>query len=432
MSLAESGNATSAYALPAPGGGLELAEAGDEAALQDVAHLRHLRRTMRCHATRNTTNKILLCVILAINPVWFTLLGLAIFDSLPISVVLGVYIYLVTLAWLLAPNVAAGKMHELLLENPKFAKEMNSETGKALWTFPFLIGCGIYPVVSFVIYRFLIADATREGGPIFGEEYSVLILVLISVWQSFSVFFMVYASVLIPGYRKFIADMMELKIREYIAKIAQELRRDVHASAEDILRRLAAVQRPAEEWARQIPGPWSKSNGASIILPLLGCSFFLLLLAFTDHAAIPATGTRRAAKNSSSSNSSTTSAISTSSTGPPPVPKERFVVLFGVACAIWSMYLFIKNLNHFSNPNRAWNSQVALKLNDAELVSCINRAFGNRVEFNMWLSAHRLSANRVLGMQLTTELMAKIGTVIGSGFSLAIYFLLRTELQTFL
>lgn len=96
------------------------------------------------------------------------------------------------------------------------------------------------------------------------------------------------------------------------------------------------------------------------------------------------------------------------------------------------MYLFIKNLNHFSNPNRAWNSQVALKLNDAELVSCINRAFGNRVEFNMWLSAHRLSANRVLGMQLTTELMAKIGTVIGSGFSLAIYFLLRTELQTFL
>ena len=40
----------------------------------------------------------------------------------------------------------------------------------------------------------------------------------------------------------------------------------------------------------------------------------------------------------------------------------------------------------------------------------------------MWLSAHRLSANRVLGMQLTTKLMAKVGTVIGSGFSLAVYF----------
>ena len=118
--MAESGG-TSAYALPAPGGDLELA--GDEAALKDVAHLRHLRRTMRCHATRNTTNKILLCVILASNPIWFTLLGLAIFDSMPISVVLGVYIYLVTLAWLLAPNVAGGKMHELLLDNPKLARK---------------------------------------------------------------------------------------------------------------------------------------------------------------------------------------------------------------------------------------------------------------------------------------------------------------------
>ena len=96
------------------------------------------------------------------------------------------------------------------------------------------------------------------------------------------------------------------------------------------------------------------------------------------------------------------------------------------------MYLFIKNLNHFSNPNRAWNRQVELQLNDADLVSSINRAFGSRVEFNMWLSAHRLSANRVLGMQLTTKLMAKVGTVIGSGFSLAVYFLLRTELRSFL
>ena len=404
---------------------LELADAG---VLQDVSHLRHLRRTMRCHATRNATNKVLLCVILASNPVWFTLLGLAIFDSMPISVVLGVYIYLVTLAWLLAPNVAGGKMYELLLQNPKFAKEMNASTGVLLWTFPFFIGFGVYPLVSFVvIYRFLIADVTREGGPIFGQDHSVLILVLVSVWQMFSAFWMVYASVLIPGYRKFIADMMELKIREYIASIAQELRQDVRASSENILHRLAMLQRPAEEWARQVPGPWSKSNGASIILPLLGCLFFLLLLAFTDHAAIP--DSNRVTNNTRSRMNSTRLLAGT---GPTTVPKERFLVLFGVACAVWSMYLFIKNLNHFSNPNRAWNSQVELHLNDAELISCINRAFGTRVQFNMWLSSHRLSANRVLGMQLTTELMSKSATIIASGFSLAIYFLLRTELQSFL
>ena len=49
----------------------------------------------------------------------------------------------------------------------------------------------------------------------------------------------------------------------------------------------------------------------------------------------------------------------------------------------------------------------------------------------MWLSAHRLSANRVLGMQLTTKLMAKVGTVMGLAFH-SQFTLLRTELRSFL
>ena len=45
----------------------------------------------------------------------------------------------------------------------------------------------------------------------------------------------------------------------------------------------------------------------------------------------------------------------------------------------------------------------------------------------MWLSAHRFSANRVLGMQLTTKLMAKVGN-IESGFSLAVTAANRTTI----
>ena len=248
----------SAYQTRAPGGKeFELAELGsaggsDGGALEDVKQLRHLRVAMCCYVTRNATNKILMCLILMSNPIWFTLLGLAIFDSMPISVLLGVYIYAVCCCWMLAPNVTRGKMYDLLLENPTFAREMNRSTGCALWSFPFIIGFVLYPVISFaVIYRYLIADGYREGGPIFGE-HSVLILVLISLWQTFSAFWMVHCSVLIPGYRKFIADMMELKIKEYIDAIATELRQDLNSNVADVLQRITVLQRPAEEWARQV------------------------------------------------------------------------------------------------------------------------------------------------------------------------------------
>ena len=121
--------------------------------------------------------------------------------------------------------------------------------------------------------------------------------------------------------------------------------------------------RPAEEWARQVAEPWSNSNGASIILPLLACVLLLLLLAFTDHASIPPQDVADLSSNS------TEAKVISDSNAPPHVPRQRFVGIFAVLCASWSMYLFIKNLNHFSNPNRAWNRQVELQLNDGDLES---------------------------------------------------------------
>ena len=73
-----------------------------------------------------------------------------------------------------APNVTRGKMYDASARKSNICGEMNRSTGCALWWFPFIIGFVLYPVISFaVIYRYLIADGYREGGPIL--KHSVLI-----------------------------------------------------------------------------------------------------------------------------------------------------------------------------------------------------------------------------------------------------------------
>ena len=98
-------------------------------------------------------------------------------------------------------------------------------------------------------------------------------------------------------------------------------------------------------------------------------------------------------------------------------------------CAVGICFMIGNTLYAVAKPNMIWEQQKILLLNDANVM--LNLQF-ERDSFETWLNRHNINASRAFGTKVTFEKMKGVVSAIFSLFGMALYFLIRTDVETML
>ena len=93
------------------------------------------------------------------------------------------------------------------------------------------------------------------------------------------------------------------------------------------------------------------------------------------------------------------------------------------------LFFFIIIMKMYTAPSVVWNMETKALLSDPRLAYRIGEMFGKN-QFKQLLDNHELKAQRLLGLQGTTDRLFKIAGTVGSIFGIVAYFLIREELRT--
>ena len=98
--------------------------------------------------------------------------------------------------------------------------------------------------------------------------------------------------------------------------------------------------------------------------------------------------------------------------------------LMALSMLIWSCGTMLA----VAKPNMAWERNKIIFLNDPLVQRAIIN-IGWEVRWDTWMAQHELNLARIFGVKLTVSRMRQVSSVLASGFTVVMYFLLREELR---
>ena len=106
-----------------------------------------------------------------------------------------------------------------------------------------------------------------------------------------------------------------------------------------------------------------------------------------------------------------------------------FAVIFCCVLGICFLPFVFLTLRLCALVNVEWNKAIKTKLKCWDLAPIIKKTFGSVNEFESYLNAHEAACSTVFGFRITLDLLQKITGIVGSAFSLFMYFIVRNEMQ---
>ena len=292
------------------------------------------------------------------------------------------------------PDIGKGIFIDIIAENQEeIAREtrsriINESISNVLFSTPFM---------SIPAFFALSPDSTNHK--LFGEYTSLLLYCSFACSPIGGIMELVlYALVqkvhfLIPG-------VWEAKIEDYVDNMQSMFlqvdmsQKEKRSESLELFYRMHHQR--VEKWAFSYNKKMSVWNGLLFGFPLYGISIF------TVCAGVLQMG------NSSGANS-------------------WKVVSLG-ALALMMLVFFLYNTHGLTKPNRCWARRTrALVANDPRLQCRVEFLFGHR--FDSWLNSHEISAIRVFGIQVTPDRLWRIGTAVGSTFTILVTLIVGEEVR---
>ena len=358
--------------------------------IDDVA--KELQPWLRCDASRNSCNKMLLCFLYLLgSSVWVGLVFGGICNSIPLGITFMVLCMLWAPACVMAMNVSPEAL-QFYVEHPEMAQKI----GKDAKGFAIFMGLsqGLITAFSWV---FVVEPFTRASDTIaiFGEHAPTLLTIW--YWASLPL-------IIVANCMTFMSDVLpplvnttwKEQITHYLERVAHELL-DVETGKHVVMARLAAEQSRAEAFAINMNKIMSTTNGNMNLLYFVWIFAMLVMLGVPSNA----TGATRGWQ----------------------------VGLLGVMSSIFAA-MTVRALVALTGPNRHWEHEKKRLLNDPRVQSLvgINGEY-NFERFDTWLDGHELSALRAFGIPVTQGLTRKVGSILVSTFAVVMYVVLREELR---
>ena len=357
-----------------------------------------LRRLMMAQPSRNLKNKFLYLLnhLLHAIPFYYIVFGVGILNLPAIGIVIAVWAQISgVLGRFYHPNLCkqGTVFYKSIFANKQSLEYFSKRAKKSMWKMQ---------IQQFVMNNIVIVLVVL---PIFGTEtfgnYNDIILGCFWVTSNVTTVVKLFQNATTDCFQKIFSEQRKECTQSYLVSVQNTLL-DNEIGTDEMLKRLTKEQRKVETYAREANKDLAPF--LSIRLIQLGVFLFIMLIS----AAL----------------------VSTSTT----TIMESKLRPLAVLCMFMTFMTFacIQHLKQITSSNKIWNESIQKHLNDASLAPTINKLFGRRDDFDKWLNAHEMSAQRVFGSKVSMERLGQLGSLMLSGVVVAIYFLMRDELRNLL
>ena len=356
------------------------------------------RRLMMAQPSRNLKNKFLYLLSSFVYniPFYYIVFGVGILNLPAIGIVIAVWAQISgVLGRFYHPNLCkqGTVFYKSIFANKQSLEYFSKKAKKSMW--------------KMVIQQFVVGNIVLVliVLPMFGTEtfgtYNNIILSCFWVTQSVSNIVKLFLNTTTDCFMAIFLEQRKKRTQSYLVSVQNTLL-DNEIGTDEMLKRLTKEQRKVETYAREANKDLAPF--LSIRLIQLGVFLFIMLIS----AAL----------------------VSTSTT----TIMESKLRPLAVLCMFMTFMTFacIQTLKQITSSNKIWNESIQKHLNDASLAPTINKLFGRRDDFDKWLNAHEMSAQRVFGSKVSIERLGQLGSLMLSGVVIAIYFLMRDELRNLL
>jgi len=355
------------------------------------------RRLMMAQPSRNLKNKCLYFLnhLLHAIPFYYIVFGVGILNLPAIGIVLAVWVQISCVGRLYHPSLCkqGTVFYKSIFANKQSLEYFSKRAKKSMWKMQ---------IQQFVMNNIVIVLVVL---PIFGTEtfgtYNDIILGCFWVTSNVTTVVKLFQNATTDCFQKIFSEQRKECTQSYLVSVQNTLL-DNEIGTDEMLKRLTKEQRKVETYAREA----NKGLAPFLSVRVIQVGVFLCIMLIS--AALVSTSTTTTMGN-----------------------KLRSLA---VLCFFTMLITFgcIQILKQITSSNKIWNESIQKHLNDASLAPTINKLFGRRDDFDKWLNAHEMSAQRVFGSKVSMERLGQLGSLMLSGVVVAIYFLMRDELRNLL
>ena len=318
-----------------------------------------------------------------------------IFNSFAIGILFGVILFVMSVVTMILANLDYGKgvFLEMIVKDENYVVTRFEAMKKK-----YLLGS----ITSFILLQSLpfliLVDPTNANVNLFGSYTKFIIIGNMITYPIAYHFFRKSSGQMGAYFAGKIPIAWEQKIVRYTNVIRESLLKyDIEQNNKDLLlNEIFKMHSEVEKWAFEV------NKKTSAIKGLIASSMFLLAAIFTI-----CTGVLQLDKTNN----------------------DGFKVTVMGLFACLMLLSFIIFMKMYTAPSVVWNRETKALLSDPRLAYRIEEMFGKN-QFKQLLDNHELKAQRLLGLQGTTDRLFKIAGTVGSIFGIVAYFLIREELRT--
>ena len=320
-------------------------------------------------------------------------------DSLAIGCIVGSVFACGGISYVLMPDFGKGIFLDMLLNDETRLKKIIKGTQSSVVLNTVFFDFVVVPIMTYfiivpmtqtdlmgphtrtlTIVMWTFACSTLISGPFF-DTGAMLVNEVSQVWEE-----------KIQNYLRHIRTILLEEEDEGLAKDSKDLDRS-DARKLELTKRVSQAYVEADLWAREVTKGTATTNSF-----ILAFSIFTMLLMLSLAASDVNKGKR--------------------------VSTIVVTSLMALSMLLWSCGTMLA----VAKPNVAWEKNKNIFLNDPLVQRAIVN-IGWEVRWDTWMAQHELNAARIFGVKLTSSRMRQVSSVLASGFTVVMYFLLREELR---